>query len=457
MGFSHGDRALETTTTTGTGAVTLLGAVTGYRAFSSIATANGDQFPYVIASGTEWEVGIGTRTGATTFTRDVITASSNAGAIVTFSAGTKEVWIDSSSAFLNGLRAQNLIINGGQEVSQVYGTAAQAAFNGPLTDIYSYGSSGAQVATCQQVTDAPPGFKYSFKVSITTANAAPGVDDYSLIIGYIEGYRAARLGFGAAGAQSFSRGLWVKAHRTGTYSIAFVPFNFGRSYATTFAVNAADTWEYKTFVIPGDIAGTWSTTNTAFCYFYVALMVGTNYQQTAGSWAVPAAHGWAYGATGTINGVAATTDTFQITGDSIVPGSVPVSEAMSSLIVRPFDEELELCKRYYQKSFVYTTAPAQNVGIFTGEFQFPVMLAGAVTIRSNKVELRPTMRTTPTVTFYNPAAANADIRDETASSDFTGSTPQAQSESGFFANGTGPAGSAIGQICGVHYTADARL
>lgn len=93
MGQVHGDRVLETTTST-TSPFTLLGAVAGYRAFSAVALNNGDTFYYTIHAGTEWEVGLGTRTGATTFTRTTVLASSNAGAAVTFAAGTKEVWMD---------------------------------------------------------------------------------------------------------------------------------------------------------------------------------------------------------------------------------------------------------------------------------------------------------------------------------------------------------------------------
>jgi hypothetical protein len=92
-----GDRVLETTTTTGTGTITLAGAVSGYRAFSSVATVNGDTFYYQISGGSEWEVGLGTRASATTMTRTTVYASSNGGALVNFSAGTKEIWIDAAA------------------------------------------------------------------------------------------------------------------------------------------------------------------------------------------------------------------------------------------------------------------------------------------------------------------------------------------------------------------------
>ena len=87
------DRIQETTTTTGTGTLTLLGAVTGYQAFSVVG--NGNTTYYTIAStSSEWEVGIGTYTASgTTLARTTVLASSNAGAAVNLSAGTKNVFV----------------------------------------------------------------------------------------------------------------------------------------------------------------------------------------------------------------------------------------------------------------------------------------------------------------------------------------------------------------------------
>ena len=88
------DRVKETTTTTGAGTLTLAGASTGFISFSVVG--NGNQTYYTIATngGSEWEVGIGTYTSAgTTLSRDVILASSNAGSVVTLSAGTKDVFV----------------------------------------------------------------------------------------------------------------------------------------------------------------------------------------------------------------------------------------------------------------------------------------------------------------------------------------------------------------------------
>jgi hypothetical protein len=88
------DRVRETTTVAGTGTATLLGAVTGYQSFSVVGNGNTTFYCIVNTGTTEWEVGIGTYTSSgTTLARTTVLASSNAGSLVTFSAGTKDVFV----------------------------------------------------------------------------------------------------------------------------------------------------------------------------------------------------------------------------------------------------------------------------------------------------------------------------------------------------------------------------
>ena len=95
MAFVLADRVKETTTTNGTGAVTLAGAVTGFQTFSAgIGNANVTYYTIAGQTGSEWEVGIGTYTLSTTsLSRDTVLASSNSGSLVVFSAGTKDVFV----------------------------------------------------------------------------------------------------------------------------------------------------------------------------------------------------------------------------------------------------------------------------------------------------------------------------------------------------------------------------
>jgi len=90
MALVFKDRVQESTTTTGTGTVTLAGATTGFQSFSVIG--NGNTTYYTLVSEGEWEVGIGTyTTSGTTLSRDNVLESSNSGSKITLS-GTSNVF-----------------------------------------------------------------------------------------------------------------------------------------------------------------------------------------------------------------------------------------------------------------------------------------------------------------------------------------------------------------------------
>ena len=97
------DRVLETTISTGTGALSLAAAVTGYRRFSSVLSV-GQTCGYFVqavdANGNpsgDWEVGVATYSSSNTLTRTTVEASSNSGSAVSFGAGTKWVALDASA------------------------------------------------------------------------------------------------------------------------------------------------------------------------------------------------------------------------------------------------------------------------------------------------------------------------------------------------------------------------
>lgn len=131
------------------------------------------------------------------------------------------------------------------------------------------------------------------------------------------------------------------------------------------------------------------------------------------------------------------------------------SAAVTPFERRQFAEERELCMEHYRSSFPYGTAPAQSAAV-----------AGALTVK-NPIALGdpaiwvgfdPPMRTTPTLTTYNPSAANANWRDVTAGADATVSVDPATS--------IGPTGvliatsgtvTALGDVLCIHYAADAGI
>lgn len=103
------DRVQETTQTTGTGTLSLAGADTGYQAFSA-AFSSGDLVPYVITDGTNWECGVGTLASGTPWTlaRTSITASSNGGAAISVTAGSR-VFCDAISGYIPRIAGKQVV------------------------------------------------------------------------------------------------------------------------------------------------------------------------------------------------------------------------------------------------------------------------------------------------------------------------------------------------------------
>jgi len=94
MAFVLKDRVKETTTTTGTGAVSLDGEAGGFQDFSSaIGNTNTTYYAIVHQSLDEWEVGIGTYGSASNNLTRTTLLSSSTGSAVNFSAGTKDVFV----------------------------------------------------------------------------------------------------------------------------------------------------------------------------------------------------------------------------------------------------------------------------------------------------------------------------------------------------------------------------
>jgi hypothetical protein len=151
------DRVKESTTTTGNGTLTLDGAATGFQSFTT-AFGNGVSVYYVIAGGSEWEVGIGT-TGAGTLSRDTVLQSSNADAKVVFSAGTKDVFCsyvaDRAVTTVDAVTLTNKTISGADNTLSNIGNAAltnsSVTVNGTAIAL---GASGTVAAAAGTLTGA---------------------------------------------------------------------------------------------------------------------------------------------------------------------------------------------------------------------------------------------------------------------------------------------------------------
>lgn len=161
MALVLADRVQETTATTGTGTITLDGAVSGFQSFAAIG--NGNTTYYTITSGSAWEVGIGTYTSSgTTLARTTILSSSAAGAAITL-AGTSTVFATYPAEKSVNLDANGSLAIGGTAISapawtvngagiiQAATTYTDTSSSGPVSDIalnvYQVGTLAASSAT----------------------------------------------------------------------------------------------------------------------------------------------------------------------------------------------------------------------------------------------------------------------------------------------------------------------
>ena len=136
MALVLADRVKETTTVTGTGPATLLGAATGFQSFAVVGNTNTTYYTIAGQTGSEWEVGIGTySTTGPTLTRTTILANSSATqpSALSFSSGTKDVFVTYPAG---------RSISGGEgytendstiDVSSTINTGRNAVSAGPIT------------------------------------------------------------------------------------------------------------------------------------------------------------------------------------------------------------------------------------------------------------------------------------------------------------------------------------
>lgn len=153
----------------------------------------------------------------------------------------------------------------------------------------------------------------------------------------------------------------------------------------------------------------------------------------------------------------------QIPSGSLVSGdTIRIMEPMlcaagqvSTFEVEPVPETESRCERFFQKSFARGTAPAQNAGTPNASYG----VAGRATTGQQQiaVQYRTRMRAQPTVTFYNPQAANAQMRDQGSGTDCTSTAILIQGETGFIVQANGSASTAVGNTLIIHWSATSRL
>ena len=286
---------------------------------------------------------------------------------------------------------RNRIINGAMMIDQRNAGASVTITTGTdyVVDRFFGQGSITSKFTAQQSSTVPTGFKNSLLFT-SSAATTPSASDYYYFAQPIEGLNVSDLAWGTASASTVTLSFWVRSSLTGTFSGALLNSAANRSYAFTYTINAANTFEQKTITIAGDTSGTWLTTNGTGILLRFALGAGSTFLQTAGSWGT----GNVTGATGTTQWISTSGATFYITGVQLERGSTA-----SSFEYRPYGTEFALCQRYFVKS--YEPSTLAGTATYTG------MIGGAMGLSnvggSATTQFPAQMRIAPTMLFWDGA------------------------------------------------------
>lgn len=454
------------TSTTGTGTITLGSAMYGHLTFAQAGVQDGDLVGYAVKDGAASEVGYGVYTASGTTLTRTVRKSTNSDAAINLSGSAEVLITPAAEDFLplSSGAELGLLANPFFEISQEFGQVLQSSVGSGAyiaDQMIAVATGGAIVCSGQNISDPFSGvdgfrsLRNANRLVVTTAEAGATISYVAQQV--VEGKFLKSLAWGTADAVAVDFVCIVSVSVAGTYVVAFKNAANNRSYLFT-KVLAADTPTVILERVPGDTSGTWETGAVAALRVRVC-GVGPASAGTPGSWQA-----------GNINDVAGSTPwqatlgaTLTIAYLQLFPaGVLPWSsaseitgEALEQLLNmrRPYDYEVRRCQRYYQKSYNYADAPAAvtTVGalsaqaMYTGNFnRLPYWL------------LRPEMRTNPTITIYSPATGASGkianitaVADLGAASEYTG----AKAASIYVNN----AAATEGDVLACHVVANARM
>jgi len=440
MALVLADRVRETTTTTGTGTVTLLGAFTGYQSFAAVG--NGNTTYYTIAHQTlsEWEVGIGTYTSAgTTLSRTTVLSSSNAGSLVTFSAGTKDVFVtqpSSRAVYADGttLTATNSsvlpVASGGTGLSTTPANGALNIGNGTgftratltqgtgisITNGAGSITIASSVTPVTSVTGTAPVVSSGGTTpAISMAAATASVNGYLTSTDWTT-FNNKGSGSVTSVAQSFTGGIisvgGSPVTTSGTLALTVAGTSGGIPYfssATTWATSAA--LAANALVIGGG-AGVAPATTTTGTGVVTALGVNTG---SAGAFVV---NGGALGtpSSGTLTNCTFPTLNQNTTGTAAnVTGVVAVANGGTGLSSTPANGALDIGNG---TNFTRTTL-TQGTGITITNAAGSITIASSVTPVTSVTGTAPVVSSGGTTPAISMAAATASVNGYLTSTDWT--------------------------------------
>ena len=240
------------------------------------------------------------------------------------------------------LTGRNMVINGDMRIDQRNSGSAVSAHNTNLFPVDRFRcieNTGGSVSM-QRVQDAPAGFYYSLKFTVTGTDTLTGTE-FSRALHPIEGSNIGHLNWGTSNAKTCTLSFYVKSSVAGQYYVNIFNGSANRIIVKGYTIDAANTWERKIISVAGDTSGSWSTSTATG--IYIGWMQGTGPDYIVSStdtW------GGTFDMVGAnqVNLLATNGATWQLTGVQFEVGSQDT----------PFEHEpvsvtLAKCQRYFYK------------------------------------------------------------------------------------------------------------
>jgi hypothetical protein len=235
------------------------------------------------------------------------------------------------AAPFDALAYNGMQINGSMEVSQEKGSGSvpigAGSVDAYVVDGWQVSKTGSSTLDAGQLSNEVPGIRGALQIRTTVAQPSIG-SDFVRFRALIEGYRTQRAMWGTAKAMPITVGFWARMSLPGTYRVLIHNDGITTTSAwVPFTINVSLVWQWITVQIPGVTTGVWKNDNG----------IGMVLLIEVASSATP-------------NTVSAVNQYAGITGVVVLPGIEAPSAARSPLIMRPYDQELVTCQRYYEKS-----------------------------------------------------------------------------------------------------------
>lgn len=227
-------------------------------------------------------------------------------------------------------------------------------------------------------------FNSAIHVDCQAIDTTVAKNSYVLIGQAIEGYN-----FLALAGRPFTLSFWVKATKPGIYCVSFANKNLFHSYVAEYTINQTDTWEFKVITVPAITDdGLWTYREDVGLYVIFTLMAGSDRCTSPGVW--------------TNNEYIATPNQVNACDNTLNNFTLCAVQLEAGSVATPFEskkiqEELELCQRYYEKSYHRELVAGEHTDQGQNAYSNQNGQANIDTVR-----FRVQKRENPAVMIYSP-------------------------------------------------------